>query len=372
MAPHFRALGWEMVVALPEEEGDGAARLSDRVQVIQLPLHRLRGSLDPRLHATYLRTIRPEVRRLSEIIEKESVDIVQVAGVMNPHGGFAARRGKRPLVWQLLGTFAPMALRRFWMPFITRTSDVIMTAGEDVARVHPGTAKLGHRWITFFPPVDTSVFAPDADRRRAARSELGVPDDGFLVGTVGNLNKTKAHERLVEAARVIRSQASNVYFRILGAETPTHAEYYENEVIGRASRYGLFDGDELRIISPGPRIPDLLPAFDAFALCSRAEGVPTSLLEAMSCGVPVVTTPVGAVTEVVDDEVTGIVTSTPAPEDLAAGLLRLVASPDLCSSMGRESREKALSTFDASVCAETHVRAFELARHHHASRGVRA
>ena len=98
----------------------------------------------------------------------------------------------------------------------------------------------------------------------------------------------------------------------------------------------------------------------------NSEGVPTVILEAMACGVPVVATDVGAVAEVVDDGVTGFVVPPLRPQALADATLRLLGDPDLRARMSLAAREQAVARFDVEVCADTHVRAFEAAIAYHA------
>ncbi|MBZ5515067.1 MAG: WecB/TagA/CpsF family glycosyltransferase, partial [Acidobacteriia bacterium] len=267
-----------------------------------------------------------------------------------------------PVVWQLLSTFAPLPVRLVLMPAVVYLSDVVMTTGLAIARAHPGATRLGHRWMPFYPPVDTSEFRPDQTRRALARQELGVPPEGLLVGTVGNFNWQKGHEFFVEAAAHAQQRSRNVFFRLLGASTPTQASYYEEKVKKLAARLGLLSKGVLQFVEPGNRVAALLPAFDIFMLTSRAEGVPTSILEAMACGLPVIATDVGAVREVVDEGSTGRVVPPRNSKALAAAILDLLQSPSTRSEMGAVARAKAVERYDTRVCAETHLAAYELAR----------
>jgi glycosyltransferase involved in cell wall biosynthesis len=265
-----------------------------------------------------------------------------------------------PIVWQLLDTRPPVALRRLMMPLVTRLADVVMSTGMEVARVHPGALGLGDRLVPYYPPVDTGNFRPDARRRHAARMELGVPEDAHLIGTVANLNPQKGHEYLVRAAAIVRSELPDVLVRILGAHTPTHADY-EVRIEAEARASGLSDGTQLQFIDPGSRIAELLPAFDVFLLTSvpRSEGVPTTILEAMACGLPVVATNVGAVREVVEDDVTGYVVPPLDPEAIAEATLRLLRDPGLRERMGHVGRARATKRFSVETCAEVHLKAYD-------------
>ena len=89
-----------------------------------------------------------------------------------------------------------------------------------------------------------------------------------------------------------------------------------------------------------------LQALDLFALPSYGEeGVPQSIMQAMACAVPVVSTPIGGITEAVDADVTGLIVEPRNPSALAHALARLRDDGELRIRMGEAAREKALRRF---------------------------
>jgi glycosyltransferase involved in cell wall biosynthesis len=188
-----------------------------------------------------------------------------------------------------------------------------------------------------------------------------------LVGTVGNRNKLKGHDVWIRSAAILGQAYSSVVFRILGGDTPTHAKYYQKAVIEESQRLGLTISDRFRILDPGNRVAELLPALDIFLLTSRAEGIPTVILEAMASGVPVVTTRVGSVSEAVEHSITGFVVDRADPEIIAQAIARLIDFPQIRIEMGEASRRRAMEKFDTAFCAETYSHAYDLAVTHHLS-----
>ncbi len=182
----LRDLGVETIAALPEEADEAADRLrAAGVEVHTLPLARLRATANPLTQGRFLSAAHGDVGRLADLVAATRVDVVQVHGVQNPQGAIAGRRRGVAVVWQLLDTRAPMALRRLCMPLVRRLADSIVSWGVAVADGHPGARRFGDRLVVVYPPVDVGAFAPDAASRRAARQRLGVGDDQVLVGTVG-------------------------------------------------------------------------------------------------------------------------------------------------------------------------------------------
>lgn len=364
--------GWELVCLLPDELGTGIERIRVAgVRVVTLPLRRLRADPNPAVHARMLASFRSEVRGIRRLADRESIDLVQVHGPTNPHGAVAAHLDARAVVWQLPDTRAPMALRRLTMPVVTRLADVVTSVGEELARSHPGALSLGERLVPIYPPVDLERFNPDRDAAAAARAVMRVPIGSHLVGTVANLNPSKGHEHLIRAAARIRDELPATSFRIMGAPSPPHPGY-ESHLREEARALGFDDPSQLDFLDPGDRVPELLPALDVFVVASvpRSEGMPTVLIEAMSCGIPTVATAVGAVSEVVDHGRTGFVVTPESPEALAEAVSRLLRDPELRASMGAAGRRRALDRFGLPALADVHADAYELALEHRRSRGT--
>jgi glycosyltransferase involved in cell wall biosynthesis len=367
LAAPLRERGWEtisMVPDLPEARPTLERLNAAGVPTGAIELHRLRKSIDPRDHWALASSFRREVRRLRGLIRRERIDLVQAFGDTNPHLALAGALERRAVVWTLYDTVTPPPARRVTMPLVTRVADVILTWGRALARAHPGAESLGERCITVYPPVDTDRFVADPGRRAAARRELGVPDDVLLVGTVGNRNPTKGHERLARALALLAGRGrDDVWARVLGAPSPAHADYMAG-VDAEVERLGL--SERFAFADPGTRVPELLPALDVFCISSvpRSEGMPTVIFEAMSCGLPVVTTDVGAVREFVEEGETGFVVPPLDDAALAGALERLLADGGLRARLGGRGRERVVERYDLRRCADVYAGAFELALEH--------
>jgi glycosyltransferase involved in cell wall biosynthesis len=360
LADPLRERGWEtlaMVPDLPE-----ARRTLERMRAGGLPtgmieLHRLRRSTDPREHVALAMSFRREVRRLRGLIRRERIDLVQAFGDTNPHLALAGHLEGKAVVWHLYDTVSPPAIRPLTMALVTRIADVVMTTGRALAAEYPGAEGLGDRCVTVYPPVDPSTFAPDAGRRAAARSELGLPAGATVIGAVGNRNPTKGHDVLAEAIGVLSSRGHDVWCRVLGTPSPAHAEHMA-KIDARVEELGL--GERFSIHDPGTRVAELMPAFDVFALPSvpRSEGVPTVILEAMSCAQPVVATDVGAVSEIVEEGLTGHVVPPLQPDRLADALESLLGDPGRREDLGARARRRVLERYDTAHCVDTYVAAY--------------
>jgi glycosyltransferase involved in cell wall biosynthesis len=151
--------------------------------------------------------------------------------------------------------------------------------------------------------VDVERFHPvDA---QAARRRLGLAEDARLLITVGGLVERKGQHRVIECLPRLLQRIPNLHYLIVGGAS-TEGDWSERlkrlaDQLGVAKHVtflGVVEPDELR----WP-----LSAADVFVLATRGEGWANVLLEAMSCGLPVVATAVGGNAEVVCDDRLGII-----------------------------------------------------------------
>jgi glycosyltransferase involved in cell wall biosynthesis len=356
--------GWPLLVALPEADPDSAQRLSTAgVETLPLPLSRFRRSGNPAEHLRSIAGLLRDIRRLQEVIRRRDVAVVKVCGLHNIHGAIAARRSRRPLVWQLLSAMVPAPIRRAAMPFILRSADVVMTNGGGAAirAAFPGLPTIGDRWTPFFNPVDTTRFRPDPDRRAEARRRLGFAPDDIVVGTVGNRTVQKAHDVFVEAAALARDLDRRLRFCIVGAPVESNAGWYQRDVVGKARGLGLFDKPDLVIVDGGRAVADLLPAFDIFAMTSRSEGIPMAMIEAMATGLPTVVPDIGGMAETSPDGQTGLVLGAPEGGAYAAAWAALAADEARRHNLGRAAQDLASRQYSVDAVASVYADALERA-----------
>ena len=168
-------------------------------------------------------------------------------------------------------------------------------------------------------------------------------DGSVVVGTVGRLAPQKGIDLLLEAAFLVTSRRPEVRFRIAG-DGPSAAELH-----ARAEELGIDDRARFDGLVDGPW--GVLRELDVFVLPSRWEGMPFTLLEAMSGGLPVVSFDVGGVRDLIIDERHGVVVAPGDVTGFAEAIVRYVDDPDQRRRTGRAARERVLQhfTFDRMV-----------------------
>jgi glycosyltransferase involved in cell wall biosynthesis len=373
LARELKRRGVSMTVVLPEGAASAAERLrTSGIDVLTMRLHRARATLRPGPLLGLGAHLPGEVRAIRRIIRERSIDIVQLGGLVNPHGAIAGRLEDTAVVWQLLDTRPPMAVRRLFMPLVLRLSDAIMTTGHAVARVHPGATRSGERLLTFFPPVDPERFDPDSADRESARTSFGFEPDHLVIGTIGNLNPQKGHEFLLQAAAFARGTQPRLKVLIVGSSHETHLAY-ERKLQRLVGRLGLKIGEDVVFAGSLEDVRPALAAMDVFVLSSvpRSEGAPTSVEEAMMMTRPIVAADVGAVSELIENGVTGVLVPPLDPGALSQAILRMADDPGSQARMGALGRERAIALCSVEECARIHLEAYDRAlTHRRASAGA--
>jgi len=181
--------------------------------------------------------------------------------------------------------------------------------------------------------------------REIARRELGVPSDATVIGAVGRLTYQKAPEDFVDVIRRLRRPG------VVGVWVG------DGELAGQVRRLAAAE-PAAPVVLAGERadVPRLLPAFDVFALPSRYEGLPTAIVEAMMCGVPVVATAVNAVADVVVPGETGLLVPPRRPDLMASAVSYLLSSPAAAARMATRAQAQlgdryGISALRASLAA---------------------
>jgi len=185
--------------------------------------------------------------------------------------------------------------------------------------------------------IPTDEYAPNPDTRAQWRQAHGIEPRATVLTHIGRFAVQKNHALLVEAFAQVHSDAP-LYLLLVGAG--------ELEDAVREQVAGLGLQGRVRFLGIRADVADILRASDVFVLSSRWEGNPMSVMEAMAAGLPVVSTAVGGVPELVQEGVTGRLVPSEDAGALAQAMQALVDDPARRQAMGAAARQHAVARFD--------------------------
>jgi glycosyltransferase involved in cell wall biosynthesis len=301
-AQYFQAKGHEVLIA---------ANAGSEI-VTNAPRYGVRATTLPLTHRTL-----PSVLAVRHLLKEWRPDAV------NPHSSVdswlvaLARLGldPRPRVVRTrhLSANVPRNLFSRWV--YNRGADFVMTTGEAIVDALSADGFMPRERLAAVPTgIDADVFRPGD--KAAARTALNLPHDKFLFGIVATLRSWKGHSYLLDALKLANDPRMHVVIVGDGPQQPN----LENQI----TALGIADW-----MTMAGRQNDIVPymqAFDVFVLPSYAnEGVPQALLQAMACGMPVITCPVGGIPECVRD-LASVTLVPPKDVDALAGAMKAAVS----------------------------------------------
>lgn len=291
------------------------------------------------------------IYRFSRFLKSESVDIVQnhfpdgnkvgcIAGWLAGSPAIISTRRNQGY-WHTRSELAALkVLNMMATHFLANSIDTSVWAQK--------TEGLPPEKITVIRNgVSLDRFAPeDEEGRLRARKDWGFPPDAFVAGIVANLRKLKRIDLFLEAAALAAGAEPSARFVVVG-DGP------ERERLENLAR-NLGIGEKVHFAGLSRDVPKLLAGFDLGVLCSDTESFSNSVAEYMAAGLPVVSTNVGGIREMVSDSENGYLVSAGDPEGLSSAIIRIIRDKS-SFEMGRKSRETAEKLLSLSAM----TRAFE-------------
>ena len=258
------------------------------------------------------------------------------------YGGWVASRLKLPVVFTEHGRHqpdTPRIRRILFNRYLMRHTNVVTAVSSSIRSALIKNEKLpSHRVRVLYNGVDHHRFFFDEEGRRRARAELNLQDDELAIGHAGRFMPVKNQAMLLRAlARLAELKPALRWRAFLAGKGPL-----DDDLRRLSAELDLED----RVVFLGQRsdLPELLRAFDVFALSSFIEGTSVTLLEAMASELPIVTTAVGGNPELIEEGVQGFLT----PNDDSGAFAEALAKMDdagLRSTMGKAARRNILERF---------------------------
>jgi len=176
-------------------------------------------------------------------------------------------------------------------------------------------------------------------------------DNSIVIGTVAAFTSDKDYPNLIEAAALICERYDNVIFLALGEGT-----LLENmKLLAQANHLN----DKFIFAGHRKDVGDYLKAMDIFVLASKKEGLGTSILDAMSVGLPIIATDTGGIPEAVENDYNGLLVPPKNHKSLAEAILKLTENQQLRANYGNNSLLK-VKDFDIENTIKQNINLYEI------------
>lgn len=353
LEPHVRNLaenGYEVEIACSEVLNRMTEVRKDLEQLV--PVHQLHLKRSP-LAVSNARGY----RELKKLIDSGRYDLIwtnePVMGVVTRMAARKARKQGTKVMYMVHGFhFYKGAPLPNWLLFcpvermMASKADCICTINrEDYARAR--RMRTPRAAYIHGVGIDTDRLRP-GENPTDLRNELGLPENAFLVLSVGELNVNKNQQVIIRAIAMLNDPA--IHYVLCGkGDRRQELEKLANE---------LKIADHVHFLGYRKDIADICRQSDVFALPSRREGLPFAAMEAMYCGLPLVNSGIRGLTDITEDGVSGYICDPDDTERYAGSIRKLKDAPEDRSRMGERNQK----TVEAYTAARTKQEILQLIR----------
>lgn len=289
--------------------------------------------------------------RLWRLVSQSRPNIAVINGAFFILPGIICKLQRRPLVWYLNDTILPPMLAKLATKLVRVLADEIVTQGNGVAEFHglePG------EYSSIYSGVDLGQF-----RYRERSSDFFK---GHLrVGLVAQWAPNKGHHHFLAAAKLVRDTLGDrVTFVIAGSRLANQLEYQVliDHLIDELSLKDCIE--EKGFVED---VPALMRELNLLVMAStKGDACSNAILEAMACGVPIVTTTVGSSTELVEGkglERAGYAVPPGDEKAMADAMVKILSDPEKAEAMSRAARRRVEKNFSLDEYVQKHLSIFE-------------
>jgi len=197
----------------------------------------------------------------------------------------------------------------------------------------------GNRAVTLFNGVDDPLKGPRVDAK-VMRSIWGVPTDARVIGLVARIAERKGVDTCLRAFQRLMAAKLDVWLVVLGKGSEFEAMQHLAESLGISGR--------VQFVGHVPNAGRYFNCFDLAVTASEHEGQSISVIEAISCGTPVVASDIRGHRDMVIDGVTGLLCPVGDDEAFARAIAGLLADPTRLSDMSRNARSHYMAHFTSA------------------------
>ncbi len=317
------------------------SELARRFKLLELPLFpvKIGHAFDLKAARSIVRVIKDHGFNILQAHSSHALALALLVKTMLPEIKLVASRRvdfsvKKPLVGAL----------KYNNPLVDR----VVCVSQNVLRVLKNDGVKPQRLTVIHDGIDLQRFekaSPDG-----LREELQIPENHLIVGTVAALVGHKDYPTLLKAAQQVLKKQENVTFCAVGdgGDREPLLQLHQSLDLGERFKFVGFRKDVGRFFK----------LFDVFVLSSHMEGLGTSVLDAMACGLPVVATAAGGIPEMIENGKNGLLVPPRNPQALAGAILQLLNDEALRHSLALAGK-KNVSRFSIENNVLQHIELYQ-------------
>jgi glycosyltransferase involved in cell wall biosynthesis len=325
--------GFEFVALAPQ-----TGRLADAFQdrnLIHIPLQ-LRDEMGNRLSREQAcGNLREAIRRCSpHLVHANSLAMGRLTGAI-------AEEIKIPCIAHLRDI---IKLSKAAVADLNRNRRLIAVS-EATKKFHAAQGLNAEKTCVVYNGVDCERFQP-RNSTGCLKQKLNVPNDAFLIATIGQIGLRKGQDVLSEAAAISAARLSNAYYLLIGERNSSKTESieFERNIIRRFAEAGL----EKRLCRLGYRndVAGILNEIDLLVHPAKQEPLGRVLLEAAAAGVPIIATDVGGTGEIFRDGISARLIPPNNPQELAEAIVELSTDLQTRKRLAEQARQRVEEHFN--------------------------
>ncbi|MEB3308986.1 MAG: glycosyltransferase family 4 protein [Snowella sp.] len=247
------------------------------------------------------------------------------------------------------------ALLKDKLELLNQKNLTIVTPSQWLAELARKSQLFRNNRIEVIPySLETDTFFPWP--KEQSKLSLGIPTDTFtvLIGAADGNEKRKGFKELLEALQFC---AENIHFTKL-----LQAEQFKLLCFGVPNRQ--LESLDIPVISFGKITSDrdlslIYAAADIFVLPSLEDNLPNTMLEAMSCGTPIIAFNTGGMPDIIQHDITGKLVSVIDPQKMAEAILECIHNRLLCKTMGEKCRQKMERDHSLAIQAQNYLNLYK-------------
>ncbi|MCP5346815.1 MAG: glycosyltransferase family 4 protein [Gammaproteobacteria bacterium] len=299
-----------------------------------------------RLILRFFRTLPARIVSFVKIVNQNKIDLIYTNTVTVVEGALAAKITGKPHIWHIHEAISgnndllPIFPEKWHRRVIDCLSNKKIFPSSYLAFQVYQFYKGSEKSIIVPNGVDISRFKPDKTARSWLSKLIEIADSTNRIVSVGNLTESKRMDDYIRAVALSESARGKCVFIIIGSGKSQKRD----SLIALSKQLGVFD--KVKIISWSGQIEKIIAGSDVLVITSGQETFGRTAIEAMACGVPVVSTDCGGPGEIIDHGETGLLTPVGSPEQTAAAIDRLMLDPDYADSIADKALNKVKESYD--------------------------